>query len=198
MPRRRDPIKTRELSVLLRDAQPVLPRDALPDLSRNTQPPWQAMGGEPSVRKLRERERARVSALEELARMYREAEKRGSLDQLDIRVRNLIERVKVSNLPEPKGGRPFGHRDSKRLSLAIKTRAAVAARGKKKVINVLYDTAEQLGVSYDYLHEIHYDIDPEWRQDVKTEVARKDWEAIVPYSPALWFWAVEFDPMRDL
>jgi hypothetical protein len=157
--------------------------------------------GEPSVRKLRERERARVSAIEELARMYREAEKRGSLDQLDIRVRNLIERVKASNggsLPEPKGGRPFGHRDSKRLSYAIKAHAAIAARGKKKVTDVLYDTAEQLGVSYDYLYEIYYDIDSEWRQDVKTELARKEWEAIVPYSLALWFWAVEFDPMRDL
>jgi hypothetical protein len=196
MPRRRDPIKTRELPVLLRDAQPT----------------WHEIAGKPNQRKRRERERARVSALEVLMRMYREAEERGALGQLDPRIRNCIEGEKARNggrLPKPKGGKPLGHRDNKRFLLAVQVQEAIEARGEKRgsVAEALEEVAEREGRNEegpsdrdlnDRLREIHYDRDPEWRRDVKLELARRKWEATLPFSPALWFWEVEFDPRRDL
>jgi hypothetical protein len=177
MPRRRDPIKSRELSVLLRDAQPT-----------------------PCEIDAEAEARAR-SAREALMRMHRDAEKRGS--RLDQRVRNFIEGVKARNdgrLPKPKGGRPFGDRDHDRFLLAIKVQEAIEARGEKRgsIAGALKEIAEPEDIDYDRLREIHYDPDPGWRRDVKLEVARRKWEATVPFSPALWFWEVEFDPLHDL
>jgi hypothetical protein len=177
--------KSRDLSALLRDAQPT----------------WREIDGEPNSRKRRERERARVSAFEVLMRMYREAEARGSLHRLDPRVRNCIEGERArsgGHLPKPKGGAPTGKRHH-RLLLAVKVREEIEACGKKRVTDaVLRNVAEQMGVSYDYLKRIHYDRDPEFGLAVKAERARMKWEATVPFSPALWFWEVEFDPLHDL
>jgi hypothetical protein len=165
MPRRRDPIKSRELSVLLRDAQTT----------------DREIDGERNLRKQHERVRARDSAFEVLMRMYRDAKKRGNLDRLDIRVRNCIERRKASNrirrrrlLPKPKGGKPFDAR-VKRLLLAVDVREAIEAHGKKRgrVGSALSEVADRRGVSSNYLREIHYDSDPEWQRDVKAELARR-------------------------
>jgi hypothetical protein len=137
-------------------------------------------------------------------RLDRDAEKRGS--RPDQRIRNFIEAVKASNggcLPKPKGGRPLGHRDHDRFLLAIKVqeaKEAIEARGKKRgsVEGALKEVAEREEVDYDRLREIHYDPDPEWKRAIKAELARRKWEATVPFSPALWFWEVEFDPLHDL
>jgi hypothetical protein len=112
--------------------------------------------------------------------MYRNAEKRGALARLDIRVRNFCEDLKVSNsghLPKPKGGAPIGKRHP-RLLLAVKVREEIEARGKKRVTeSVLRDMAEKMDVSYDYLKRIHYDRDPQWKRAVKVELARRKYEA---------------------
>jgi hypothetical protein len=127
-------------------------------------------------------------------RMDRDAEKRGS--RPDQRIRNFIEDVKASNggcLPRPKGGKPLGHRDHDRFLLAIKVQEAIEARGKKRgsVEEALKEVAEREDINFDRLREIHYDPDPEWRRDVKIELAHRKWEAMVPFSPALWFWEVD-------
>jgi hypothetical protein len=167
--------KSRDLFVLLRDA-------------RTTK---REIDDAPTLRKRSEMLRARDSAIEILMRMYRDAEKRGSLARLDMRVRNLIEGIKAGNdgrLPMARGGAPTG-RGHCRLLLAVQVREAIAAQGKKRLTDaVLRNVAEQKGVGYDYLKRIHYDRDPEWGLDVKTERARMKWEATVPFSPALWFW----------
>jgi|SRR5215470_3972058 len=176
MPRRRDPIKSRELSVVLRDAQLT----------------WHEIDGERDPRKRRERIARARSAREVLMRMGRDAEKPGSLHRLDPRVRNFVEGVKARNggcLPKPKGGKPLGHRDHDRFLLAIKVQEAIEARGKKRgsVEGALNEVAEREGVDYDRLREIHYDPDPEWRRAVKLELARREHDD-APFSPALWFW----------
>lgn len=166
MPPRRDPLKIRTIPVLLRDAQPT----------------WHEIDGEPNPRK---RRHARDSARATLMRMGRDAEKRGALAQLDIRIRNFLEREKVRNrrghrkrLPKPKGGRPLGNRVV-RLLLAVEVHEAIEAHGKKRgsVGSALSEVAGRRGVSSNYLREIHYDRDPEWRRDVKAELARRKYEA---------------------
>jgi hypothetical protein len=173
MPRRRDPIKSRELSTELRDAQPT----------------WHEIDGERDPRKRHERIARARSAREVLMRMGRDAEKRGSLHRLDPRVRNFIEGEKARNggcLPEPKGGKPLGHRNNKRFLLAIKVHEAIKARGKKRgsVEGALNEVAERERVSYDRLREIYYDSDP---RDVEIELSRRKHDD-APFSPALWFW----------
>jgi hypothetical protein len=98
VPRRRKGTKyTRELPVLLRDVQPT----------------WREIDGEPLAYKRRERIRARDSATDDLIKMCKDAEKRGALAKLDIRVRNFCEGLKAQNrgrLPKPMGGRPIDER----------------------------------------------------------------------------------------
>jgi len=175
MPRSRDPLKSRELATVLRDAQPTR----------------HEIDGEPNLRKRRERIALAKSAREVLMRIHRDAEKRASLHRLDPRVRNFVEGVKARNggcLPKPKGGKPLGHRDHDRFLLAIKVQEAIEARGKKRgsVEGALNEVAEREGVDYDRLREIHYDRDPDWKRAVKIELDRR--ERDVPFSPALWFW----------
>jgi hypothetical protein len=181
MPRRRDPIKSPELSVLLRDARPT----------------WHVIEGEPNPRKRRERIARAKSASDALIKICRAAQKRGSLARLDIRVRNFCEDLKAGSsghLPKPKGGAPIGKRHQ-RLLLAVKVHEEIEARkalGEKSVTDqVLRDLAEQMaerrtGVGYDYLKRIHYDRDPEWEQAVRVELDRRKKD--VPFSPALWLW----------
>jgi hypothetical protein len=100
-----------ELAVVLRDAQPT----------------WREIKGEKNVHKRRERRALAISARDELIKMHRDAEKRGALAQLDIRVRNFYEAEKARNrthhrarLPKPKGkgGRPMDQHH--RLLLVVK------------------------------------------------------------------------------
>jgi hypothetical protein len=118
---------------------------------------------------------ARNSAIDTLIKLYLHAEKNGYLARLDLGIRNFVEELKARNqgsLPEPKGGRPFGER-VKRLKLAIKAQEAIEAHGKKRgsVEAALLEAADREGVTYNYLKEIHYDPDPEWRLAVKAERA---------------------------
>jgi len=179
MPRRRDPIKSRELSVVLRDAQ----------LTRRE------IDGEPGPRKRRERIASSRSAREVLMRMGRDAEKRGSLHRLDPRVRNFVEGEKARNggcLPKPKGGKPLGHRNNERFLLAVQVQEAIKARGSRRgsIEEALIEISEQERVSYDRLREIHYDPAPEWKRAVKIELDRRERDN-TPFSPALWFWEVD-------
>ena len=187
MPRRRDPLKTRAIPVLLRDAQPT----------------WREIDGEPNERKQQERRHARDAATDTLMRMHRDAEERDALARLDPRIRNFVADLKTRNrmlhrkrLPKPKGGRPFGDRE-RRLRLAIEIREKIEALGIKRgsVEAALLEVADRLGVSYDYLREIHYDRDPEWRRAVKAELGRRKYEAAVQFSSALWFWEAQIQEM---
>ena len=151
----------------------------LPVVLRNAQPTWREIHGELNARKRREQFALAIWARDLLIKMYLDAEKRRVLTQLDIRIRNFVEGLKARNrrlhrrrLPKPKGGRPFGER-SHRLSLAVKIHEAVELRGGKSVASILNEMADRLGLSYDYVSEIHYDPDPEWKLAVKAELAFK-------------------------
>jgi hypothetical protein len=164
LPQRRKGTKyTRELPLLLRDAQPT----------------WREIEGEPNAQRRRERIRARDLAYGELIKIYRDAERCGAVCRLDIRVRSFCEAVMARNrgrLPTPKGGRPADQH--RRLLLAVKIHEEIRARGKKwgSVESALNDVAARLGVSYDHLRDIYYDPDPEWRAAVEVELAhRKLW-----------------------
>jgi hypothetical protein len=180
MPKRRKGVEyTPEPSVLLRDAQPL----------------WREIAGEPDPRKRRERIRACDLATDQLIRIARDVEKHESISQLDLfRVRAFCESQKARNrlrhrrrLPKPKGGRPLG--ESARLSHAVKILAAIEVRGKKSVTSVLSEMADCLGLSYDYVSEIHYDPDPNWKLAVRAERAFKHEATAKP--SALWFWDVK-------
>jgi hypothetical protein len=164
--RRKGTKYTRELPVLLRDAQPT----------------WREIDGEPNAHRRRERIRSRDTAIDALTKMYRDAQKRGATARLDVRVRNFCEGLKSRNrgrLPKSKGGRPTG--EHRRLLLAIKVHEAIEARGNRRgsVESALSEVASRLGVSYDHLRDIHYDRDPKWRRAVKAELARRKYEAAV-------------------
>jgi hypothetical protein len=180
LPRRRKGIEYNpEISVLLRDAEPL----------------WREIVGEPDLRKRRERIRARDLATDQLMRIARDVEKHGSSSQLDVfRVRAFCESLKARNrrshrrrLPKAKGGRPLG--ESARLSRGVEILAAIEVRGKKNVTSVLDETADRLGLSYDYVSEIHYDPDPNWKLAVRAERAFKHEATAKP--SALWFWDVK-------
>jgi hypothetical protein len=115
---------------------PQFPRAIRPDISvllRDGQPLHKEIEGEPNPRKRRERERARDFARDCLFKMYRYAERRGKLEDLDIRVRFFCEESRERNagiLPLPTGGRPtLEHR---RLSLAVHVIEEIEALGRKR------------------------------------------------------------------
>jgi hypothetical protein len=170
VPRRRKGIKyTRELPILLRD----------------TQPTWREIDGEPNAHKRRERIRARDSAIDELMKIYRDAEKRGVLAQLDIRVRNFCEVLKSRHggrLPKPKGGRPPDERG--RFSLALEVEQTRDATGKKRgsIEQALKDVSQRRKLSYDYVRDVYYGPDRMWRLAIKAELALKKYEAAVDKS----------------
>jgi hypothetical protein len=74
-------------------------------------------------------------------------------------------------LPDPKGGRPTD--EHRRLLIAAHVREAIASHSGKwgSVELALKQVAKDDGVSYEYVREIHYDRDPEWRRVVDVELA---------------------------
>ena len=162
---------------------PQFPCAILPEISvllRHAQPLHKEIEGETDSRARRERERARDFARDCLFKMYRYAEKRGKLGDLDIRVRFFCEQLRLHNdgiLPRAKGGRPVS--DHRRLLIAVHVHQEIEALGRKKgsVEKALKHVAEDDGVSYEYVREIHYDRDPEWRRIVAVELARRKFEA---------------------
>jgi hypothetical protein len=159
MPRRRKGVEyLPEIPVLLRDANPTY--DQIED--------------ETDSPKRRERKRAHDFAIDCLTKMYRRAEKRGQISQLNFRVRLFCKRLMERNhgrLPDPKGGRPTD--EHRRLLIAVHVREAISSRGGKRgaVKQALDQVAEDDGVSYEYVREIHYDRDPEWQRGVDVELA---------------------------
>ena len=168
MPPRRDPIKTRELSTLLRDA-------------RTTQ---HEIDSAPTEHKQRELRHARDSARAKLIKLHHFFEKHGYLDWLDIGVRNFVADLIASNrknrrrrLPKSKGGRPPG-KDKTRLHVAVAIQEALEAHeGEKgRVKSALTEVASAWGLSYEYVREIHENFDQdrnsEWELAVKAELDR--------------------------
>src|SRR5262245_12003515 len=145
MPQRRDPIKSREFLVLLRDAQ-------------TTQ---HEIEGEPNARKRQDRIRARDSASDELMKIVRtktfRGKKLGALEQLHVN--NVIKGLMARNrgqLPRPKGGRPREH--PCHLQLAVRVLDELEAREEKESIDsALKKIADDLGKNCDYVREIYYD-----------------------------------------
>jgi hypothetical protein len=178
MPRRRKGTEnyTPSIDVLLRDAMPT----------------YREIAGEPDLRKRREKERARDFAIDCLAKMYRDAQKRRprgrprkvpevaerkQTGQLDPRVRIFCEQLKDHNhgrLPRPKGGRPTA--EHRRLLIAVRLHEAIEARGRKRgaVKEALSEVAECYGLSYDHVWDIYRDRDPEWLDTVAVELARRE------------------------
>jgi hypothetical protein len=160
MPRRRDP-KTRELSVLLRDAKPT----------------WHEIEGEPSARK-----RSRDSAINELIKIGQTGMHRGEkLGALDLcRIRNFCNdlgrnrKIRMRGLPKRNGGRP--KESPARLRLAVAIWEAIETNRKKpenereKASSVLEKVAHRLHKKLSYVREVYYDRDPEWRPAVEAEL----------------------------
>jgi hypothetical protein len=152
---------------------PVLWRDAFPRRAE--------VEDEPDEHKRRERKRARDLAVDHLTKMYRQAEKRNQMDQLDPLVRLACDLLKDQNrgrLPKAKGGRPPDER--RRLLIAVTVQELIKADPKKRgaVERALQKTSECLGANYDYVRDIHYDRNPEWRRAVALELARRAAEAV--------------------
>jgi hypothetical protein len=167
--RRKGTKYTRELPILLRDAQPT----------------WNELDGEPSAHKRRERIRARDSATDDLMKRYRDAESRGAIAGLDIGIRNFCEGLKARNrgrLPKPRGGRPAAK--DHRFLIAVEVQEAIELRGRSygSVEQALKDVSERRNLSYDYVRDTYYGPDREWRLAVKAEVALRKYEAAVDKS----------------
>lgn len=154
-------------------------------LLRDAQPTYREIEGEPEPRKRRQAERARDLAIDRLIKMYREAKKAGKLGQLDFRVRTFCEELKKRNhgqLPKAKGGRPTA--EHRRLLIAVHLQSAIERRGEKhgskeqafKEIAAnddLFDQrrrSPQWATRYEYVKEIYYDSDPDFRRAVAVEL----------------------------
>jgi hypothetical protein len=165
VPRRRKGAEYRpEIAVLLRDAQ------ATDDEIKR----------EPDAGRRRERRRERDFARDRLLKLCRDAEKRGTFDQLDPMLRLYCRMQKERNagvLPKPKGGRPTS--EHHRLLIAVHVHEAIEARGgtRGSVELALREVAQRYGAAYDHVRDIYYDRDPEWRRAVAAELARRRYEA---------------------
>jgi hypothetical protein len=119
-------------------------------------------------------------ATDKLLKLCRDAEKQGTVDQLDPAVRIFCDTQKARNagrLPKSKGGRPTD--EHHRLLIAVHVQEAIEARSGRRgsVEEALREVAERDGVSYDHVRDIYYDPDPEWRDTVAKELARLRYEA---------------------
>ena len=170
MPRRRKGTEYRpEICVLLRDAQPT----------------YAEIACERDSRKRRERERACELAIDRLVKMYRDAKKADKLGQLDFRVCTFCEELKQRNhgqLPKAKGGRPAA--EHRGLLIAMHLQEAIERSGEKygskeqafKEIAArddLFDQrrrSPQWATRYEYVKEIYYDSDPDFRRAVAVEL----------------------------
>jgi len=134
---------------------------------------------ERTERKRRELVRARDVARDELIKMYRAAQKGGTLDRVDWGIRNFCEDLKASNggrLPTPKGGRPRD--EHRRLLIAIKVIETIEASkasggGRGTVARAIHQVATNFGVQYRRVREIYYDRDPAWMRDLRVSLAMR-------------------------
>ena len=137
---------------------------------------------EPDARKRRN------FAIKLLGSIYHDAEKHGELHLLDPRIVNFCEIFKARNggyLPKSKGGKPPDQ--NLRLLIAVTIDDEVKARGPGRghLETALWSVAHRMGVSYDYVKEIYYEIEknPELRWAIEIERAhRKHFEG-VGFSP---------------
>ena len=156
-----------------------LPRE-IPILLRLAQPTYSEIEGETNVRERRKRERERDSAINQLIKLYRDAGKRGKLEQFDFRARMFCENLKGRSggrLPKVRGGRPI--EEHRRLLIAVRIQEAIEILGKDKrgsVARALRAVARLVGkhnVSYEAVRKIYEDRDPEWLPAIKTELAAR-------------------------
>jgi hypothetical protein len=154
-----------EIDILLRDAVPT----------------WTEIEGEPDGLKRRKRRRECDGARDDLVRLYRDAQKRGTLHNLDIRIRHSCEQLADQNggqLPRALNtGRPAD--EHRRLLIAVHVRESIEARGGKRgsVIAALDEVAKRHALSFDQVRDIYYDPNPEWRRTVEVELNRRTLEA---------------------
>jgi hypothetical protein len=175
MPQRREPInsegseecseavKSRELSTLLREAQPT----------------WSEIDGEPNKLKRKERERSRDIATKTLITIKNtgkfRGEKLGTLDRL--RVSSFIKELMDRNggrLPTSRGVKPQESpvrlQHAVAILKAIETNSEKPKREQEKVSSVLKTVAHNSGKQLSYIKEIYYDLRlPKWRGTVKAE-----------------------------
>src|SRR5262249_48483797 len=165
MPQQRDPLKIRELPVLLRDA-------------RTTQ---HEIDSAPTEHKQRELRHARDSAINELIKigqtgMHR-GEKLGALDR--CRIRNFCKdlgtrnrKTRMRGLPKRNGGRPKERPARLRLAVAIweaiETNRKRPKHEREKASSMLNKVARRLHKKLSYVTEGYYD--REWRRAVEAEL----------------------------
>src|SRR5262249_18828983 len=144
-------------------------------------PTWSEIEGEPDLEKREARKRECKIAIDELVKIYREHEKRGTLHTLDIRVRLICGQLKTRNagqFPPPlnTGKPPDLHH---RLLFAVHVREEIEALGGKHgaVKAALEAVAKRENVSFEHLRDIHYDRDREWRNIVAAELGRRKRDA---------------------
>jgi hypothetical protein len=148
-------------------------RPALEVVLRDAQPTGRELENDPDAQERQAR------AMERLSSDYRAAKTRGTLHKLDPRIRNLCERYEAEfgHLPKSKGGRPpNAHR---RLLIAFTLDEEIKARGPGwgNLESALWAVVARLGVDYDEVKDIHYDIvrgrDPELVRDIEIERAHR-------------------------
>jgi hypothetical protein len=104
--------------------------------------------------------------------MYREAKRRGQIDQLDFRVRRFCEELEKGGhvLPKAKGGRPTA--EHRRLLIRVRVEEAIERRGKRRgsVQAAIEEIAKQLGVSHDHVSDIYKDRDDDFSRTVAVEL----------------------------
>jgi hypothetical protein len=155
-------------------------RDRPPEnstLLRFALPTYDEIEGEADTRERRKREREKNWAINELNKLYRDAEKRGELEQLDFSVRMFCENLKRRNddrLPSVRGGRP--PEEHRRLLVAVRVREAIEILGEDKrgsVAKALRAVARLEKCTSEAVRKIHEDRDPDWKLAVKVELAAR-------------------------
>jgi hypothetical protein len=145
-------------------------------LLRDACPTFFEIEGEKDPAKRRANERARDQATDALIKLYREAERRNGLSELDISVRFFCQDLKARNggkLPNPKGGRPAEEDRYLRIAFYITEKAEVRGGGHGSVEGALKDAAEHFNLDYKTVRDIYYETRAaeDWPSVVKAERA---------------------------
>lgn len=117
-------------------------------------------------------ERRRDLARDYLIGVYRDAERRCIVDQLDPRVRDACEEIKQlsgGRLPARKGGRP----DDKHLRLLIWLRVHHAIESGVATVKAIEQVANELPRSFSHVRGIWYDKSPEWERCTRATLAMR-------------------------
>jgi len=144
-----------ELAILLRDALPLTHELEQPNPDRRHEV-------------LRRFDIAR----DVLIGMYQEANRSGSMQQLDAGVRMICEewmRQNGGKLPSRKGGRP----KDEHARLLIWLHVHDAIQGGMGVVNAIRAVAAELPRTYEHVRDIWYDDDPEWRKWTELTLAMR-------------------------